>query len=188
VWLLWGRAVTQNSWLQGVEPADVIRPGERSIKGFNDFHAAAAARARGWFVVGGAWVVVIIVVAIHRRRGHAEQVSAKCKLVGAMSVGKEAVVANAMEAIRQDMEKKAADKLGDRDSHDFALVIAALPIVLPEEADMGLVEIKQATVGDRNAMRVAREIGQDLLGTGEGLFGIDRPSHRVTLKSLKNFG
>src|SRR5579864_9083121 len=46
VWL-WGGAVTENSWLQGVEPADVIRPGQRSIKGFNNLHAAAAARARG---------------------------------------------------------------------------------------------------------------------------------------------
>src|SRR5260370_14080269 len=27
VWLLWGRANTQHSWLQGVEPADVIRLG-----------------------------------------------------------------------------------------------------------------------------------------------------------------
>src|ERR1700692_3047300 len=121
--LLWGRAITQNSWLQGVEPADVIRPGERSIEGFNDLHATAAARARGWLVVGGAWVVVIIVVAIHRRRRRLEQASAKCKLVGAMSVGKEAVVANAMEANRQHMEEKAANELGDRDSHDFALVI-----------------------------------------------------------------
>src|SRR3984893_9897963 len=80
-----------------------------------------------------------------------------------------------METIRQHMEEEAANELGDRDAHDLALVIAAFPIVLPEEADMGLVEIKQATVGDRNAMRVAREIGQDLLGTGEGLFGIDEP-------------
>ena len=70
--LLWGRAITQYSWLQSVKPADVIRPGERSIEGFNDLHATAAARARGWFVVGGAWVVVIIVVVIHRRRGHIE--------------------------------------------------------------------------------------------------------------------
>ena len=153
----------------------MIRPGERSIEGVNNLHAPAAARARGWFVVEGAWVVVIIVVTIHRRAGHIEQASAKCKLVGAMSVGKEAVAANTMEAIRQHMEEEAANELGDRDTHDFALVIAAFPIVLPAEGDVGLVEIEQATVGDRNAMGVAREIGQDLLGTGEGLLGIDNP-------------
>src|SRR5262245_21543096 len=58
---------------------------------------------------------------------------------------------------------------------DFALVSTALPIVLPAETDVGLVEIEQAAVGDREAMRIACEIGQDLLGTGEGLFGIDDP-------------
>src|ERR1700681_1870129 len=92
-----------------------------------------------------------------------------------MSVGKEAVAANAMKAIRQHMEEEAPNELGDRDSQDFALVIAAFPIVLPAEGDVGLVEIEQAIVGDRDAMSVAREIGQDLLGTGEGLFGIDDP-------------
>src|ERR1700681_4681716 len=69
--LLWGRAITQNSWLQGVEPADVIRPGERCIEGFNDLHATAAAGARWWLLVGGAWDVVISVVTMHRRaRAH----------------------------------------------------------------------------------------------------------------------
>jgi hypothetical protein len=126
-------------------------------------------------VVEGAWAVVIIVVAIHRRRGNIKQASAKRELVGAMAVGKEAVVTNSMEAIRQYVEEEAADELGDLDSHDFALGTAAFPIVLPAEADVGLVEIEQATVGDRDAMGVAREIGQDLLGTGEGLFGIDDP-------------
>ena len=126
-------------------------------------------------MVGGACVPLIIVGAILRRSRHVEQASAKRKLLGAMAVGQEAVMTNAMEPIRQHMEEKAADELRDRDAHEFALVIAALPIVLPEEADVGLIEIKQATVGDRNAMRVAREIGQDLLGAGEGLFGIDGP-------------
>src|SRR6266581_4923977 len=34
---------------------------------------------------------------------------------------------------------------------------------------------QKAPVGDRDAMCIAREIGQDLLGTGKGLFGIDDP-------------
>jgi hypothetical protein len=64
------------------------------------------------------------------------------------------------------MEEEAANELGDSNFHDFVLVTAAIPIVLPAETDVGLVEIKQATVGDRDAMGVAREIGQHLLGTG----------------------
>jgi hypothetical protein len=92
-------------------------------------------------VVGGAWVAVVIVVVIRRRGGNIEQASAKRELVGAMAVGKEAVVTNAMEAIRQYVEEEAADELGNLDSHDFALGTAAFPIVFPTEADVGLIEI-----------------------------------------------
>ncbi len=126
-------------------------------------------------MVGGSWVSVVIVVVIHWRGGNMEQGSAKRELVGAVAVGKETVVTNAMEATRQYVEEEAAYEFGDVDSHDFALVNAVFPIVLPAETDVGLVEIEQATVGDRDAMGVAREIGQDLLGTSEGLFRIDEP-------------
>src|SRR6266511_3298164 len=88
-----------------------------------------------------------------------------------MGVGEEPVVANAMETVRQHVEQEAA--------HDLALVTTALPIVLPAETDMGLVKIEQAAVSNRDAMRVAREISQDLLGTGEGFFGIDDPFGRL---------
>src|SRR6266511_3578509 len=88
-----------------------------------------------------------------------------------MGVGEEPVVANAMETVRQHVEQEA--------SHELALVTTALPIVLPAETDMGLVKIEQAAVSNRDAMRVAREISQDLLGTGEGFFGIDDPFGRL---------
>ncbi len=126
-------------------------------------------------MVGGAWVVVITPVAIHRRSGNGEQASTVRELVDAMAVRQEAVVANAMETIRQYVEEEPVHELGNRDAHDFVLVPTPLPILLPAEADVGLVEIEQATVGDSNTMGVAREIGQELLGTGEGLFGIDDP-------------
>lgn len=126
-------------------------------------------------MVGTAWAIVIIVMAIRRGRGHIEQASTECELVGAMGVSEEAVVANAMEAVRQHVEQEAPHELADVEAHDLALVTTALPIVLPAETDIGLVKIEQAAVSDRDAMRVAREIGQDLLRTGEGLFGIDDP-------------
>src|SRR6266478_3462523 len=101
--------------------------------------------------------------------------SSLSRWVGAVAVGEEAIMSNAMEAGRQHVEQETPHELADVEAHDFALVITALPIVLPAETDEGLVEIEQAAVGDRDAMRIAREIGQDLLGTGEGLFGIDDP-------------
>jgi len=48
-------------------------------------------------------------------------------------------------------------------------------VVWCRQADVGLVEIEQAIIGDRDTMGVARKIGQELLGTGEGLFGVDHP-------------
>src|SRR6266511_712986 len=95
-----------------------------------------------------------------------------------MRVSEEAVVANAMETVRQHVEQEAPHELADVEAHDLALVTTALPIVLPAETDMGLIKIEQAAVSDRDAMRVAREISQDLLGTGEGPFGIDDPFGR----------
>jgi len=126
-------------------------------------------------VVGNAGAFVIIVIAMRRRGWHIEQSLTERELVGAVAVGEEAIVANAMEAVRQYVEQEASHELAGAEAHDFALATAALAIVLPAETDMGLVEIDQAAVGDGDAMRVAREIGQDLLGAGEGFFGIDGP-------------
>jgi hypothetical protein len=126
-------------------------------------------------VAGDAWVDVVIVVAVRGRRANIEQDSAKRELLGAVSVGKESVVTNAMEATRRYVEEEASYEFGDLDSHDFVVANAVFPIVPPAEADVGLVEIEQATVGDRDAMGVTREIGQDLLRTREGFFRIDDP-------------
>src|ERR1700680_3206217 len=43
--------------LQSVEPANVIRTGDRPLERLDDLHAAAAARARWWFLVGSAWIL-----------------------------------------------------------------------------------------------------------------------------------
>ena len=86
---------------------------------------------------------------------------------------------NSMETVWQQVEEETAHELADLQSHDFVLVIAAFSVVLPAEGHMGLIEIEQAAVGDRDALRVARQIGQDLLGTGEWSFGIDDPLGRT---------
>ena len=52
-------------------------------------------------MVGNAGAIVIIVIAMHRRGWHIEQSLTECELVSAVAVGEEAIVANAMEAVRQ---------------------------------------------------------------------------------------
>src|SRR5260370_3751894 len=92
-----------------------------------------------------------------------------------MAVGEQAVVTDAMEAGWEDVEQEAAHELAGVETHDLAPMTAVLAIVLPVETDMGRVKIEQTAVGDRDARRMAREIGQDLLGTCAGLFDIDDP-------------
>ena len=90
-----------------------------------------------------------------------------------MSVGEEAEVADAMEAGRQDVQQEPPDELGGLERHDLAA--AFLAIVLPEEADGVVGHGDEPTVRDGDAVGVAPEIGQHLLGAAEGGLGIDHP-------------
>lgn len=78
-----------------------------------------------------------------------------------------------MEASRHDMLQEAADELVSGARHDLGF--AVLPIVLPGEPDLAIVEAEQTAVGDSNAVRVAAEIAEHLLRTREWGFGEDDP-------------
>jgi hypothetical protein len=67
----------------------------------------------------------------------------------------------------------SAQELIGGNGHDF--VLAAVGIVLPTEGDALVFEIHQAMVGDGDAMGVAGEIVENMVGTAEGRLGIDDP-------------
>jgi hypothetical protein len=69
--------------------------------------------------------------------------------------------------LRQSKSLSARWPLAKR-PYDFILVTATLPVVLPAEAEVSPIDVEQATVGDCDTVGVARQIGQELLGTGEG--------------------
>ena len=50
-------------------------------------------------------------------------VAASLDLRGAMAIGEEAVVADAMEAVGQGVQEEAADELVRRELHDFAATL-----------------------------------------------------------------
>ncbi len=54
--------------------------------------------------------------------------------LGAMAVGQEAVVTNAVEAVRQRVEEEAANELAGFEGHD--LDRAAVAIILPGKVDL----------------------------------------------------
>src|SRR5437667_12774118 len=98
------------------------------------------------------------------------------QLGSAMTVGEIAVVADAMEAVRQNVEQEAADELVGAKGHHLLLVVVA--IILPAEADLALRKTDQAAVGDGDAMGIAAEIIEHLLGSAERSLGVDDPCDR----------
>ena len=52
-------------------------------------------------------------------RRHREQLAGACDIGGAVAIGKQSVVADAVEAVRQDVDEKAADELVRAERHDF---------------------------------------------------------------------
>ena len=50
-----------------------------------------------------------------------------------------------------------------------------MAVVAPAEADLPVVEGEESVVGDGDAVSVAAEVVEDLLGAGEGGLGVDDP-------------
>lgn len=159
-------------------PSSVIWAGQRTIERFDDFHSTTTTRARRQVAVARTFICAIIAVT-HRRSGkHSQELSTEREFVRAVSVGEQPVVTNAMEPIRQYVEQKAAHKFAGFKAHDLGLVPAGISVILPAKANVGIVDIKEAAVTDGDAVRVSREIGQDLLGSRERPLCVDHPCGR----------
>ena len=100
-----------------------------------------------------------------------EQLSHTDELFASVALGEEAVVANAVKAVGQDVEEKAADELVRGETHDAAA--AAAPIILVGERHFIVVDGDEPRIGDRRAMRVAGEISEHALGSAERRLGVD---------------
>src|SRR5580704_11781125 len=82
-----------------------------ALENLDDDHASAAAWAR--VREGGRLVAIIIIGICSLALGPlaTEQLAGACDVVGAGSLGEQAVVSDAVEALRQDMDEEAADEL-----------------------------------------------------------------------------
>jgi hypothetical protein len=83
------------------------------------------------------------------------------------------------------MDEEAADELVSTQCHRFLFGVAT--IILPLEANLAVLDIEDAIVGDGDTVCVAADVLQDLLWSGERALGIDHPfspTHRgeVTLE------
>jgi len=82
--------------------------------------------------------------------------------------GQQAVVPDAMEAVRQYMDQKEADELGRAQPHDLLAVAGFDVVILPAEGDGLGVGTDQARVRDGDAVGVSAQIGQHGLGPPKG--------------------
>jgi hypothetical protein len=92
---------------------------------------------------------------------------------GAATVSQEAEGADANEAAGQHMQQEATQELWCHERH-HSLVIS-VGIVSPAEGDLMVGEGNETVVGEGDAVGVAGEVAEDMMGTAEGWFGIDDP-------------
>jgi hypothetical protein len=90
-----------------------------------------------------------------------------------VTIGEEAVVADADEALGENVEKESSKKLYGVESH--GAVAMASSVVLVSEAHLAVAGGDEPLVGDRDSMGVAGEVLEDPFGTTEGRLGIDNP-------------
>ena len=113
-----------------------------ALEGFDDDHASAAT---------GAWAgeqrrLVGVGDGIRLLMRHVEQFPRPGQVFGAVAIGEEAVVSDAVEAQRQDMNEEASDELVRRECHDLLAVASLGAGVLPLEGDALVVEADEAAV------------------------------------------
>jgi hypothetical protein len=88
-------------------------------------------------------------------------------------VGEEAEVANAHESPGQHMQQEPPQELFHGQRHDPLLIFVGG--IAPPEHNATVCEGHEAVSGNRNAMGVAAEIVQRMLGVAKRALGIDHP-------------
>src|SRR4029434_7367797 len=138
-----------------------------------DHAPTLACRTTGRRVFRALWGIARAVATLHRSLGSVEVLSCEADHRVAVAVRKESVVADADKSTGKDVSEETTKELDSAQGHDALL--APLGIVLPEEGHLRVLQCDEAGVRDRDAMGVPREIPQDVLGTAEGGFRVDKP-------------
>src|SRR5579884_420371 len=123
---------------------------------------------------------------IETRRYHTKKLAAVRQLLFAVSIAKESIVANAMEATGQNMEQKSADEFLRQEGHGFLLIVVT--IVTPAEFYVAIFDIHEPMIGDGHTVGVTTDVIHDLLGTAERRFGVNNPFRSPRLSEITGKG
>ena len=97
----------------------------------------------------------------------------RVNVVSTRAIREQAEVANAHEAARHDVQQKASQEFVGLERHDLHAVVVG--VVLPAEPDAAVAVIDEPIIRERDAVGVATEVGEHLLGAGEGPLRIHDP-------------
>jgi hypothetical protein len=147
-------------WLEKRDDVHVAVPAngtEGEIRASEALHHVDAGLA--WLRLGRLWCV--------------EECARLVEALLADSVGEQTVVADAHEVSRDDVEEEAADELGRLECDLGAAVLAAAITIA--EGDGAVLQGHEALVSDGDAVRVASEIAQGLVRSGDRRLAVDDP-------------
>jgi hypothetical protein len=113
---------------------------------------------------------------LRRWRRHGKQFAGPRNIELAHGAGEQAVVADAVEALWQNMQQEAPDELVRRERHEALPLRTLAAVVFVAEGDASLVVGDHGLIGDGDPVGVAREIDEYGLGAAERRLGVDRPS------------
>jgi len=71
------------------------------------------------------------------------------------------------------VEQEAADELLCVQCHFFRLIVVS--VIFPAEGDLAVLNVELAIIRNGQAVRVASQIVEHLLGSGERALGVDDP-------------
>jgi hypothetical protein len=128
-----------------------------ALEQLDDAHAAAAARARRIERFIGS---LAITIGLGRGAGHrhAQKLARGGDALGLGGAGEEAVMADAMEGLRQDVDEEAADELAGGERHGGVTLTPFGAVVLDSERHGPGIGLDEATVRDGDAVGVAGQI------------------------------
>ena len=149
--------------------AILIPPSHRYL---DDDHAGAGSAGMGGQHARCVRCDIRLLLWVGGRRVGAEQCAGCCDVVGAVGVGEEPVVADAVEAPGQHVQEKAPDELVRVKPHRLPAARTVDAIVFPAERDAGVVGCNEA-VRDGDPVGVTRKIAQHMLRSGERGLAID---------------
>jgi hypothetical protein len=95
------------------------------------------------------------------------------------------VVADLVEALRQHVLQKSADKFQGRQSHGLPTVMAG---VLVAETDLSILDREQTAIGQCNPMNIPASVAEDLFGPVHSWFTVYHPLCRTDRLRDSNIG